>query len=63
MLVGVGRYQRFSETEGAEVAFVVADKFQHNGIGSILVDHLADAALSTSNKEHGTVSVPFVIHR
>jgi GNAT superfamily N-acetyltransferase len=46
MLVAVGRYERISETEEAEVAFVVADEFQHHGIGTILLDHLADAALS-----------------
>jgi GNAT superfamily N-acetyltransferase len=45
MLVGVGRYERIPGTEEAEVAFVVADKFQHHGIGTILLDHLSDAAL------------------
>jgi GNAT superfamily N-acetyltransferase len=46
MLVGVGRYERIPETEEAEVAFVVADQFQHHGIGTILLDHLCDAALT-----------------
>jgi GNAT superfamily N-acetyltransferase len=46
MLVAVGRYERIPEAEEAEVAFVVADEFQHHGIGTILLHHLADAALS-----------------
>src|SRR5262249_43946832 len=29
----------------AEVAFVVADEYQHHGIGSLLLDELARAAL------------------
>jgi GNAT superfamily N-acetyltransferase len=44
-LVGVGRYERQPRTQQAEVAFVVADQFQHHGIGTILLEHLAEAAL------------------
>ena len=43
-LVAVGRYERRSETTEAEVAFVVADEYQHDGIGTLLLEHLAEAA-------------------
>ena len=45
-LVAVGRYERIPETSEAEVAFVVADEFQHHGIGTLLLEHLADAAVT-----------------
>ena len=45
-LVAVGRYERLPETSEAEVAFVVADEFQHHGIGTLLLEHLADAAIT-----------------
>ncbi len=43
-LIAVGRYDRRPETTEADVAFVVADECQHHGIGSLLLDELADAA-------------------
>ena len=45
-LIGVGRFDRRpGEAEAeAEVAFVVADEFQHHGIGSLLLDEMARAA-------------------
>jgi GNAT superfamily N-acetyltransferase len=43
-LIGVGRYDRRPERDVAEVAFVVADDYQHHGIGSLLLDELARAA-------------------
>jgi GNAT superfamily N-acetyltransferase len=43
-IVGVGRYERLPGTTEAEVAFVVTDDHQHLGIGTLLLDHLADAA-------------------
>jgi GNAT superfamily N-acetyltransferase len=43
-LIAVGRYDRSPGTTEAEVAFVVADAYQHLGIGTMLLDHLADAA-------------------
>ena len=43
-LIGVARYDRAPGATEAEVAFVVADQYQHHGIGSTLLDHLADAA-------------------
>ena len=44
-LVAVGRYDRTPGTTDAEVAFVVADEFQHHGLGMILLEHLAEAAV------------------
>jgi GNAT superfamily N-acetyltransferase len=42
-LVAVGRYDRSPGTSEAEVAFVVADQYQHHGIGTLLLERLADA--------------------
>jgi GNAT superfamily N-acetyltransferase len=42
-LVGVGRYDRSGE-HSAEVAFVVNDDFQNHGIGTLLLERLAEAA-------------------
>ena len=41
-IIGVGRYDREPESDVAEVAFVVADDYQHHGIGSLLLDELAE---------------------
>ena len=44
-IMAVGRYERLGpESEEAEVAFVVEDAHQGRGIGSVLLEHLADAA-------------------
>jgi GNAT superfamily N-acetyltransferase len=43
-LVAVGRYDRIPHTTEAEVAFLVADQYQHHGLGLLLLKHLADAA-------------------
>ena len=43
-LIGVGRFDRRPGEPEAEVAFVVADEYQHHGIGSLLLDELARAA-------------------
>jgi len=43
-LVAVGRYERIPGTADAEVAFVVADDLQHQGIGTVLLERLAGAA-------------------
>ena len=43
-LIAVGRFDRIIETRDAEVAFVVADAYQHHGLGSLLLDELARAA-------------------
>jgi GNAT superfamily N-acetyltransferase len=42
-LIGVGRFDRRPGEPEAEVAFVVADEYQHHGIGSLLLDELARA--------------------
>ncbi len=43
-LIAVGRFESGPGDTEAEVAFVVADEFQHHGIGSVLLDELASAA-------------------
>jgi acyl-CoA synthetase (NDP forming)/RimJ/RimL family protein N-acetyltransferase len=44
-IMGVGRYERLGpDSPEAEVAFVVEDAHQGRGIGSVLLEHLADAA-------------------
>ncbi|SIR45397.1 bifunctional GNAT family N-acetyltransferase/acetate--CoA ligase family protein [Micromonospora avicenniae] len=44
-IVAVGRYERLGpEAPEAEVAFVVEDAHQGRGIGSVLLEHLADGA-------------------
>ncbi len=43
-LIGVGRFDRAPGTTDAEVAFVVADEYQHRGVGTVLLDELAGAA-------------------
>lgn len=43
-IVGVARMERLEPAAIAEVAFVVADSYQHQGLGRILVQRLAAAA-------------------
>jgi GNAT superfamily N-acetyltransferase len=43
-LLAVGRYDRVPGTDEAEVAFLVADEYQHRGMGMLLLHHLATAA-------------------
>ncbi|MFZ0251435.1 MAG: GNAT family N-acetyltransferase [Acidimicrobiales bacterium] len=43
-LIAVGRFDRITGTTEAEVAFVVADEYQHHGLASLLLDELARAA-------------------
>ncbi len=43
-LVAVARYERQPRSDEAEVAFIVADQYQHQGIGTLLLEHLAEAA-------------------
>jgi acyl-CoA synthetase (NDP forming)/RimJ/RimL family protein N-acetyltransferase len=48
-IMAVGRYERLGpDSPEAEVAFVVEDAHQGRGIGSVLLEYLADAA-----REHG----------
>jgi GNAT superfamily N-acetyltransferase len=44
-IVAVGRFDRIEGTTSAEVAFVVADELQGHGLGPVLLDELAAAAL------------------
>jgi GNAT superfamily N-acetyltransferase len=44
-LVAVGRFDRTPDSAEAEVAFVVADEYQHHGIATLLLDELARTAL------------------
>jgi acetyl coenzyme A synthetase (ADP forming)-like protein len=44
-IVAVARYERLDATR-AEVAFVVADEHQGRGLGTLLLEHLAAAALA-----------------
>jgi GNAT superfamily N-acetyltransferase len=43
-LIGVGRFDRVPGEPQAEVAFIVADEYQHHGIGTLFLDELAAAA-------------------
>lgn len=43
-LAAVARYDRTPGTDRAEVAFVVTDRFQGLGLGTLLLEHLAAAA-------------------
>ncbi len=43
-LVAVARYDRTPGTTEAEAAFVVADQYQHHGVGTLLLEQLAAAA-------------------
>ncbi len=45
-LIAVGRYDRLDDPRVAEVAFVVADTYQHQGLATMLLHRLADAARS-----------------
>jgi acyl-CoA synthetase (NDP forming)/RimJ/RimL family protein N-acetyltransferase len=42
-MIAVGRYERLDDAE-AEVAFLVEDAHQGRGVGSVLLEHLAQAA-------------------
>ncbi|MGK2957049.1 MAG: bifunctional acetate--CoA ligase family protein/GNAT family N-acetyltransferase [Acidimicrobiales bacterium] len=43
-MIAVARYDRLPGTDEAEVAFVVEDKHQGRGLGTLLLEHLAAAA-------------------
>ena len=43
-IIGVGRYDRCDKPCRAEVAFVVADEFQHHGLGPMLLERLVETA-------------------
>jgi GNAT superfamily N-acetyltransferase len=50
-LVAVGRYDRLPETNTADLAFVVADAYQHLGLARRLLAALADAAWQRGIRE------------
>ena len=39
-IIGVARYERMPGTREAEAAFVVADRWQGSGVGTLLLEHL-----------------------
>jgi RimJ/RimL family protein N-acetyltransferase len=43
-IIAVGRYDRLNDHWCAEVAFVVADEFQHHGLGTMLLQRLVENA-------------------
>jgi RimJ/RimL family protein N-acetyltransferase len=43
-IIAVGRYDRLEDPRSAEVAFVVADEFQHHGLGTMLLERLTERA-------------------
>lgn len=43
-MLGIGRFDRTNDPTEAEVAFMISDRHQGRGIGSILLEHLAAAA-------------------
>jgi GNAT superfamily N-acetyltransferase len=43
-LIAVGRYDRLEDGTTAEVAFVVADEYQHHGLASLLLHGLVERA-------------------
>jgi RimJ/RimL family protein N-acetyltransferase len=45
-LIAVGRYEQLDDQRVAEVAFVVADAYQHHGLATMLLQRLVNAALS-----------------
>ena len=43
-IIGVGRYERLANPQDAEIAFVVADRWQGLGVGPILLEQLTECA-------------------
>jgi RimJ/RimL family protein N-acetyltransferase len=43
-IIGVGRYERLANPQEAEIAFVVADRWQGMGVGPIILGQLTDGA-------------------
>jgi acyl-CoA synthetase (NDP forming)/RimJ/RimL family protein N-acetyltransferase len=42
-IIGVGRFDRYPDTDDAEIAFLIEDAHQGRGLGSVLLEHLAAA--------------------
>ena len=49
-LIAVGRYDRYPDSDTAEVAFIVEDAHQGRGLGPMLLEHLAAAARENNIK-------------
>lgn len=49
--IGVSRYYREADTSSAECAVVVADAYQHKGLGSLLMRHLIEQARARGIKQ------------
>ncbi|HVX19536.1 MAG TPA: GNAT family N-acetyltransferase [Acidimicrobiales bacterium] len=57
-LVGVARCDRVGDAADAEVAVTVADRFQGRGVGTLLLEHLADRARHAGIKRFVAVVAP-----
>ncbi len=57
-MVAVGRFDRVARSRRAEVAFVVDDDYQHQGIGTLLADELASAARARGIDEFVADTLP-----
>ncbi|HEX4905957.1 MAG TPA: GNAT family N-acetyltransferase [Acidimicrobiales bacterium] len=57
-IVGVGRYDRMSGTDTAEVAFVVTDAWQGRGVGRVLFDAVAARACEAGIDQLDAVTLP-----
>ncbi len=57
-LIAVARYDREPDTSRAEVAFVVRDDHQGRGLGTLLLEHLAAAALERGITEFTAEVLP-----
>ncbi|KQR75473.1 GCN5 family acetyltransferase [Arthrobacter sp. Leaf337] len=57
-ILGIGRYDRLTDPEEAEVAFNIADAHQGRGIGSILLEHLAAAARENGIRKFSAEVLP-----
>ena len=50
-IVGIARYFRVEGSDSAEIAVVVADEYQHHGLGTRLLARLAEAARRNGIRE------------
>ncbi|WP_104179443.1 GNAT family N-acetyltransferase [Arthrobacter sp. B0490] len=57
-IIGIGRYDRLDDPLEAEVAFNVSDHHQGRGVGSILLEHLAAAALENGIRRFSAEVLP-----
>ncbi|MDP5225845.1 MULTISPECIES: GNAT family N-acetyltransferase [Arthrobacter] len=57
-IVGIARYDRLEDPSEAEVAFNISDRHQGRGLGSILLEHLAAAALENGIRRFSAEVLP-----